>query len=148
MQMYFDFTKDARRASIVDQLKEKLGESGWAAVSMDVAHAGVPKKHHHGIVEVRETIDNLKTTDPVKEHMHAIYEILAAAEAKVHGCEVDETHFHEVGNGEAIFNTLITCLAIEKLQCERLGGGNDTLRISRDKRLDRAVIRKAQRSVA
>ena len=64
---------------------------------------------------MRQAIDNLAVSLAVKEHLHAVYEILAQAEAQVHECAVDETHFHEVGNGEAIFNTLITCLAIEKL---------------------------------
>ena len=86
-----------------------------SACSEGTAKAGVPKGHHHGIVEVRQTIDNLRTGQRVKDDLHAIYEILAEAEAQVHGCEVDEMHFHEVGNGEAIFNTLLICLAISYL---------------------------------
>ena len=116
MQMYFDFTQAATRASINDQLREKLGDAGWSAVLTEAMRAGVPKKHHHGIVEVRETIDSLTVSGSAKEHLHAIYEILAQAEAQVHGCEVDETHFHEVGKGEAIFDTLITCLAFQQMQ--------------------------------
>ena len=115
MQLYFDFTQAATRKAINDQLRERLGEAGWSVVLADAMRAHVPNGHHHGIVEVRQTIDNLAVPLAVKDHLHAVYEILAQAEAHVHECAVDETHFHEVGNGEAIFNTLITCLAIEKL---------------------------------
>ena len=118
MQMYFDFTKDARRSSIVGQLKEAIGATGWAVVMADAAGAGVPKRHHHGIVEVRETIAGLKVGQNVKDHLSAVYEMLAQAEADVHGCEVDHTHFHEVGNGEAIFNTLLICCAFAYLRPE------------------------------
>ena len=118
MQMYFDFTKDARRSSIVEQLKAKIGETGWAVVMADAVNAGVPKRHHHGIVEVRETIERLTVGQNVKDHLSAVYEILAQAEAQVHGCEVDHTHFHEVGNGEAIFNTLLICNAFTYLHPE------------------------------
>ncbi len=115
MQLYFDFTKGARRADIMNQLREKIDDASWAAITTEAAKAGVPKGHHHGIVEVRRTIDALRVGRGVKEGMLAVYEILAQAEAQVHGCEVDETHFHEVGNGEAILNTLIICCAFNYL---------------------------------
>lgn len=115
MQMYFDFTKAATRKAIADQLREQLGESGWSGVTAGAMRAGLPKKHHHGIVEVRETIDSLAVSQSVKEHMRAVYEILAQAEAKVHGCEVDKTHFHEVGDSHALLNTLIICMAFDQL---------------------------------
>ena len=115
MQLYFDFTKSATRQSIIDQLREKAGEAGWAAITADAMRAGVPKHHHHGIVEVRETIDALNVPQAVKDDLHAVYEILAAAEARVHECEIDHTHFHEVGNGEAILGTLVICNAFAYL---------------------------------
>ena len=40
MQMYFDFTEDARRSSIVNQLKERLGEAQWAAVTAEALTYG------------------------------------------------------------------------------------------------------------
>jgi len=120
MELIFDFTKDARRSSIASQLKEALGDAGWLAVTAEAAQAGVPKGHHHGIVEVRETIANLKTSQAVRDHVSAVYEILAAAEAQVHECEVDHTHFHEVGEGLAILNTLTLCCAFEHLHPARV----------------------------
>ena len=115
MQLFLDLHENATRQSILGQLKQHFADAEWATLTTDAARAGVPKGHHHGIVEVRKTIDGLAASQAVKEHMRAVYEILAAAEAKVHGCEVDETHFHEVGNGEAILNTLVICLAFAQL---------------------------------
>ena len=112
MQMYFDFTKDATRASILNQLRAKIDDAAWAAITTEAMKAGVPKGHHHGIVEVRQTIDSLRVSRKVKEDLLGVYEILAKAEAQVHGCAVDETHFHEVGEGKAILNALIICSAI------------------------------------
>ena len=74
-ELHFDFTKDARRGSISAQLREALGAAGWQAVLAEAQRAGVPKRHHHGIVEVRETISNLKTSQPVKEDLAAVYEL-------------------------------------------------------------------------
>lgn len=120
MQLHFDFTKSATRQSIIDQLKANIADAEWAAGMTDAMRAGVPKRHHHGIVEVRETIDGLRASQAVKDHMRAVYEILAAAEAQVHECAVDETHFHEVGNGEAILNTLVICIAFTQLHPESI----------------------------
>ena len=119
-ELRFDFTKDARRSSIADQLRYALGEAGWQAATSEAMQAGIPMHHHHGIVEIRQTIANLKTSQVVKEDLGAVYEILAAAEAQVHGCAVDETHFHEVGEGTALFNTLVTCCAFEHLNPGRV----------------------------
>ena len=115
MQLYLDLTKGARRSDILNQLRAKLDDAAWATVMADAAKAGVPKGHHHGIVEVRQTIQGLQASRAVKDDLSAVYEILAQAEAQVHECEVDHTHFHEVGNGEAILNTLVICLAINYL---------------------------------
>ena len=115
MHLHFDFTKDARRSSILDQLKAAANDAARAAIMTDAANAGVSKKHHHGIVEVRETIAGLAVAQNVRDHLGAVYEILAQAEAQVHECEVDHTHFHEVGNGDAIFNTLLICCAFAYL---------------------------------
>ena len=85
MQMYFDFTKDATRASILNQLRAKIDDAAWAAITTEAMKAGVPKGHHHGIVEVRQTIDSLRVSRKVKEDLLGVYEILAKAEAQVHG---------------------------------------------------------------
>ncbi|MFR8047243.1 MAG: nickel insertion protein, partial [Eggerthella lenta] len=50
----------------------------------------------------------------------AVYRILAEAEAAAHGCTVEETHFHEVGNGEALRNVLAICLAVEALDPDEI----------------------------
>ena len=52
--------------------------------------------------------------------MRAVYRILAEAEAAAHGCTVEETHFHEVGNGEALRNVLAICLAVEALDPDEI----------------------------
>lgn len=118
--LHFDFTRDARRSSIVSQLKEKLHDAGWAAVTTEAMRAGVPKRHLANLAEVRETIAGLTVAQRTKDDLAAVYEILAEAEAQVHGCEVDETHFHEVGNAEGFFNALTICCGIAHLIPKRI----------------------------
>lgn len=82
--------------------------------------AGVPDCHHHDIGEVLATIDGLVVSPAVRDHMRAIYTILAEAEAAAHGCAVEQTHFHEVGDGSRIRNTLLVCLAVEATGAKRI----------------------------
>ena len=120
MQLHFDFTRDATRASIERQLRAYLTEDAWLGIQEQAAHAGIPLRHHHDIGEVNASIDALDAPESVKADMRSVYDILAHAEAHVHGCELEHTHFHEVGEGARLQNTLAICLAIAALQPEAI----------------------------
>ena len=120
MVLHFNFTKAATRASIAEQIEAQLSPAQISAVDATVEKAGVPAYHHHDIGEVNETIDALDVPERVRNDMRAIYDILAHAEAQVHGCELAHTHFHEVGNGSSIRNTLRICLLVSTLNPKRI----------------------------
>lgn len=120
MNLHFNFTKSATRAAIAEQIEAKLSPAQISAVDTTVEKAGVPDWHHHDIVEVNATIDALDVPQRVRDDMRGIYDVLAHAEAQVHGCEVEHTHFHEVGNGSGIRNTLRICLLISTLSPEHI----------------------------
>ncbi len=109
MQISFDFTENATRGQIFDTLFDAMDEAQHKRFYEIIETAKVPEKHHHNIGEVNETIDALHAPQQVKDDLRSVYAILAAAEAKVHGCEVSQTHFHEVGNASGIRNALAIC---------------------------------------
>ena len=111
MQIHLDLHENATRGQILDTLLDNMDEAARKEFDYIVNHAVIADKHHHSIVEVRQSIDALTVPDQVKADLHTVYEILAGAEAKVHGCSVEETHFHEVGNASGIRNALAICAA-------------------------------------
>ena len=114
-ELHFDFTKTARRRDILSDLLGRLPLESRTVITERADRAGVPDKHHHDLAEVLATIDGLAVSEHVKQDMRAVYRILAEAEAAAHGCAVEQTHFHEVGDGEAVKNVLAIALAIEAL---------------------------------
>lgn len=115
-----NLSENATRQHILADLRGRLSDEQREELDAATAAAGVPARHHHDIGEVNATISFLNVSDHVKEDMHAIYDILANAEATVHGCPVEHTHFHEVGNGEAVRCVCEVCLAIEMIGPERI----------------------------
>ncbi len=116
MQLYFDFRETATRAQILDTLLDAMDSAQNDRFTSLMDKAVVPDRHCHNILEVDEVVDALDVPDEIKEDLHGVYGILAAAEAKVHGCDVKETHFHEVGNASGIRNALAICAAFYVLQ--------------------------------
>lgn len=113
--LHLDLTKSARRQDILADVMGRLDAQARLEVEHALEACGVDDRHHHDLGEVDAAIDNANVSDTVKAHAHVIYRILAEAEAHVHGCAVEHTHFHEVGNGEAVRNVLGICMAIEAL---------------------------------
>lgn len=111
--LLWNLTEQATRHQLLTETLRQLPEERRDQIQQAALAAGVPKTHHHNVGEVNATIDTLNASDRVKGDMRAIYGILAEAEAAAHGCTVAETHFHEVGNGEALQNVLAICLAVE-----------------------------------
>ena len=75
---------------------------------------------HHGMAEIRSLIAELAVSETVKEKVLAVYQSIAEAESKVHGAEVDQIHFHEVGSMDAVADVTAVCLLIELLAPEQV----------------------------
>lgn len=92
----------------------------------DHDHEQEHEHHHHeehehfDIKSIRDLIDALPVSDKVKSDIHAVYAIIADAEAKVHGKPVELVHFHEVGALDAVADVAAVCLLMERLGAERI----------------------------
>ena len=118
--MHWDLSVWATRDFLIDEVCS-FADGIQDDICERAAQAGVPDEHHHHLSDVLATIDGLQgVSEAVREHMRAIYQVLAEAEAQVHGCAVDQTHFHEVGNGSHIESVLAICLAVEELNPARI----------------------------
>ena len=69
------------------------------------AHHTHTHEHHHihrGMAEIMDILEHLNITEEVRNDVKQIYQLIAKAEGQVHGKEVSEIHFHEVGTLDAI----------------------------------------------
>src|SRR5687767_14645813 len=95
----------------------EVNRSGIAAIHVKVS---IPeeKKHRH-LSDIEGIIAASDVSESVKQRSTAIFRRLAAAEAKVHGIDVDRVHFHEVGAMDAIVDVVGSCIGFEMLGIER-----------------------------
>lgn len=70
-------------------------------------------KHVHGhgrsFADAVNSIRQIGLNPKAEEDAIAVYTLLAEAEAKAHGCAVEQVHFHEVGNADAVADIAVTC---------------------------------------
>lgn len=89
----------------------------------DHAHHHEHDAHHHAhhdMAEIRSLIAELAISETVKEKALAVYQSIAEAESRVHGAEVDQIHFHEVGSMDAVADVTAVCLLMELLAPEQV----------------------------
>ena len=77
--------------------------------------------HHHATPgHIAEIIDALDLPDEVKANARGVYDAIAQAEAKAHGCPVGDVHYHEVGALDAVADVTGVCYAISLLKPDRV----------------------------
>lgn len=77
--------------------------------------------HHHvhaSVRDIEECIRGLDLSPAVREHVLAVYRLIAEAESQVHGVPVTEIHFHEVGTMDAVADVAGVCMLMEELAPE------------------------------
>lgn len=86
-----------------------------------------PELNYHELIEV---IRASKLPGIIKKDVLAVFEIMANAEAKIHGQTLEHLHFHEVGQDDALADVIGSCAAIHDLHAEavlttsiNVGGG-------------------------
>jgi hypothetical protein len=99
-----------------------VARGGIAAlrVSVTAAEGPVPPARHRSWQDVRTLIDGCELPERARERAQAVFAALAGAEARVHGVEPDEVHFHEVGALDAIGDVCGIALALESLAIDEL----------------------------
>ncbi len=77
--------------------------------------------HHHATPgHIGKIIDGLTLPEEVRAHARAVYDAIAQAEAKAHGCPVGDVHYHEVGALDAVADVTGVCYAMHLLAPERV----------------------------
>lgn len=85
---------------------------------------------HRTLGDIEKIIQESSLPAGVKNRSLRIFNVLAAAEAHVHGVAKDQVHFHEAGATDAIVDIVGTAICLEHLQVDKvmastveLGGG-------------------------
>ncbi|MBW2435486.1 MAG: nickel pincer cofactor biosynthesis protein LarC [Deltaproteobacteria bacterium] len=80
-------------------------------VRVEIQNAGDSRNYK----KIRSLLEDCVLSDRVKSTSLAVFERLARAEADIHGCAIEEVHFHEVGGVDAIVDIVGSALCLEKL---------------------------------
>ena len=113
-----------------------VDKSGIAAVHAVVK---VPLEHtHRHLHHIKKIIGDSHLSETVKARAIKIFTKLAAAEAKIHGVEIEKVHFHEVGAMDAIVDVVGACVAfemlgIERFVCSKIHVGNGFVKMAHGK---------------
>lgn len=84
---------------------------------------GEPEQHHHhhtSVAEIMGFIDSVNLPDEVRNNAKAVYSLIAEAESMVHGYQIENVHFHEVGSLDALADVLAVCNLMFELAPEKV----------------------------
>lgn len=113
---------------------ERVKRHGITSTKVDVVvKNNLPKAVH--LSDVKSIIQSSKLDQEIKSKTMSIFERLFAAEAKVHGEDIEEVHLHELGGVDCmvdIVGTLVglKALGIEKLYVSDINLGNGVVKTS------------------
>ena len=136
MKLYFDCTSGISSDMILNALTRMGGDGVWAKhVEIPEDSPNTDGHQHRSYKEVKAIIESSLLTDKVRATTYAIYDVIAKAEAKVHGTTVEEVHFHEVGRDQAIRNIVgiagaVNSLFIDEIYCSEIHDGTGTIECS------------------
>jgi len=81
-----------------------------------------PGHPHRSWADIRGLLQGSRSGlgDGVVDRAIAVFQCLAQAEARVHGVETEDVHFHEVGAVDSIVDIVSACIAIELLGVDEI----------------------------
>ncbi len=87
-------------------------------------HHGPHGHHHHGpsrqLNEILELLEKTSLANETKQLCKRILRRIGAAEAEIHGQEIDTVHLHEVGGVDAIVDVVGVVCGLNRLGIDRL----------------------------
>ena len=108
----------------------RLPLTGFKLVLTPVVRSGVStnlvnvevrdSKKSRDFKEIKALLENSPLSETVKSTSLNIFEKLARAEAGIHGCSLEDVHFHELGGIDALVDIVGSALCLEKLGISKI----------------------------
>jgi len=99
---------------------QEVTRRGLRALSVDVHVTHHGHEHHRGLSQITDIIANSALSEAVKQRSIDVFRRLGAAEAAVHGCSIEEVHFHEVGALDTIVDVVGGVWGLEQLGVDEI----------------------------
>jgi len=97
---------------------ESVVRNGITACNLSVRVTDDTKSRSHA--DIRSKLESGPLPERVRQRSLSVFQRIAEAEAKIHGCPVDDVHFHEVGAMDSIVDIVGTALGLEYLGIDRV----------------------------
>ena len=110
-------------SKILNQKVELCIETVWRQavacnkLNIKCSIEGEPFRHFS---DIKKMIESAECKDSVKANAIKSFEIIAEAESKVHGIDIEEVHFHEIGAVDTIIDLLGVSIALDDLGIEKI----------------------------
>ena len=114
----------------------QVNSQGIEATKLEVhvqeVHSHGGHTHHHGrnLQQIHDFLDSKRLDNGLLERAKRVFKTIAEAESEVHGKPIEDLHFHEVGQWDAIVDVLgvlwgVSKLGIDEVFCSsvNVGGG-------------------------
>lgn len=131
----FDLRKELAKLSIrgYDVSLKKIRQ-GDISTSQLIVTVKCPQHFRH-LPDIREIITISTLAPKIKKKAGSIFERLGRAEAQVHGCNINDVHFHEIGAVDTIVDIIgvvwgVHKLGIKKLFCSPVNVGSGKIKIA------------------
>jgi uncharacterized protein (TIGR00299 family) protein len=98
---------------------DRVMKKGISALNLTVTVREKEQPHRH-FQQIEKMLETSGLTARVKEISLAVFRRLAEAEAKIHGKEIEDVHFHEVGAVDSIVDIVGIAAALNALNAERI----------------------------
>ena len=76
--------------------------------------------HNRRLPDIQKMILSGSLSERSKKNALQVFNVLAEAEAKVHGTTIDQVHFHEVGAVDSLVDIVGTCIALDQLEIDTI----------------------------
>jgi len=102
----------------------KVSSSSVFRKEFRAVHADVRAPHEHAhrtLSDILELVSKSKLSADNQKRVGDIFQLLAEAEAKVHGIDVEKVHFHEVGAADSIADIVGVVVGLDHLGITEFG---------------------------
>lgn len=115
--------------------RERVRETIESAVDVSVTVGSVSKRgigavdvkihvphetHSRSYCELTDVIKNAGLHAAVERSALGVFAIMAEAESRIHGLPLDELHFHEVGQKDALADVIGSCFAVHEIAADAI----------------------------